>query len=140
MSGTGRALAAASRFALRETFIPPPGTSCSTVSSVRFLALSSRSPSKKPSGDEEVKNEPIRFSTSRGSHRAWQVQRSMGSHFQRPWWKVLPLSLLCCGFLLWCTLRPETQLDLQLEKHLYEHLPGLLSDEEDDKEDKDKSS
>lgn len=54
----------------------------------------------------------------------------MGSQFERPWWKVLPVSLFATGFLLWCVLRDETDIDTQLEKELYEHLPGLLSDEE----------
>ena len=111
---------------------------------MRSIALSSQRParSKTPTDDdEEVKNEPIKFSTSKASHRTWKVDRSMGSQYERPWWKVLPISLVLTGFLLWCVLREETDIDAQLEKQLYEHLPGLLSDEEEeeDEEQVDKS-
>lgn len=75
--------------------------------------------------------EPIKFSTSKASHRTWKVDRSLGSQFRRPWWKVFPISVVAIGFLLWCALRGETDIDTQLEKDLYEHLPGLLSDEEE---------
>ncbi|KAG7226335.1 hypothetical protein INR49_013746, partial [Caranx melampygus] len=102
------------------------------LNGVRSIALSSQqlSRSRKSTDDEEVNNEPIKFSTSKASHRTWKVDRSMGSHFERPWWKVLPISLFATGFLLWCVLRNETDIDSQLEKQLYEHLPGLLSEEE----------
>ncbi|XP_040885088.1 protein CCSMST1 isoform X2 [Toxotes jaculatrix] len=112
------------------------------LNSVRSLALSSQRParSKKSTAEgEQVNNEPIKFSTSKASHRTWKVDRSMGSQFQRPWWKVLPISLFGTGFLLWCALRSETDIDAQLEKQLYEHLPGLLSEEEE-KEVQNKSS
>lgn len=39
----------------------------------------------------------------------------MGSDHQRPWVKVLPLSLLCGGLLLWCVLREKTEIDERLE-------------------------
>ncbi|XP_023267000.1 protein CCSMST1 isoform X2 [Seriola lalandi dorsalis] len=100
------------------------------LNSVRSLALSSQRPasSKRPT-DEEVNNEPIKFSTSKASHRTWKVDNSMGSQFERPWWKVLPVSLVAIGFLLWCVMREETDIDSELQKQLYEHLPGLLSEE-----------
>ncbi|XP_039991457.1 protein CCSMST1 isoform X2 [Xiphias gladius] len=98
------------------------------LNTVQSLSLSSQ----RPTHDKEVNNEPIRFSTSKASHRTWKVDRSMGSQFERPWWKVLPISLFATGFLLWCALRDETDIDAQLEKQLYEHLPGLLSDEEEE--------
>lgn len=60
----------------------------------------------------------------------------MGSQYERPWWKVLPISAAFTAFLLWCALRGETDIDTQLEKQLYEQLPGLLSDEEEKVEDK----
>lgn len=106
---------------------------------VRSFTLASQrlARSRKPADedeDEEVNNEPIKFSTSKGSHKTWQVERSLGVQYQRPWWKVLPLSLVCVGFLLWCVLRPDSDVDEQLEKHLYEHLPGLLSDDEEEEE------
>lgn len=98
----------------------------------RPLTLTSQAPARsKPSSDDEaVNSEPIKFSTSKASHRTWKVDRSMGSQFERPWWKVLPISLVFTAFLLWCALREETDVDAQLEKQLYEHLPGLISDEE----------
>nr|XP_019938803.1 PREDICTED: protein CCSMST1 [Paralichthys olivaceus] len=106
------------------------------VNSVRSIALSSQRAAKstRPTDEdaEEVKNEPIKFSTSKASHRTWKVDRSLGSQHQRPWWKVLPISLVLTGFLLWCVARKETDIDAQLDKQLYEHLPGLLSDEEEE--------
>ncbi|XP_055038009.2 ubiquinol-cytochrome c reductase complex assembly factor 4 [Misgurnus anguillicaudatus] len=87
---------------------------------------------KPPDEDDEELSNPIKFSTSKASHRSWNVDRSLGSTFQRPWWKVLPISVIGVGFLLWCVLRKETDIDETLEKNLYEHLPELLPDEEDD--------
>lgn len=86
--------------------------------------------SKKPPEDEDVPPEPIKFSTSKASHRTWSVDRSLGSSHQRPWWRVLPISVVGVAFLLWCIFRNESEVDETLEKQLYEHLPGLLSDEE----------
>ncbi|KAF4087581.1 hypothetical protein AMELA_G00072200 [Ameiurus melas] len=83
---------------------------------------------------EENLSQPIKFSTSKASHRTWKVERSMGSRFQRPWWKVLPISVFTIGFLLWCVFRQETDLDHALEKSLFEHLPGLLTNMEQDEE------
>ncbi|KAM9290635.1 ubiquinol-cytochrome c reductase complex assembly factor 4 [Morus bassanus] len=57
----------------------------------------------------------IPFSASKASPRVWSVSRSMGSHHERPWVKVLPLSLLCAGLLLWCAFREETEIDERLE-------------------------
>ncbi|XP_022599219.1 protein CCSMST1 isoform X2 [Seriola dumerili] len=99
------------------------------LNSVRSLALSSRRPARSQRPTDEVNNEPIKFSTSKASHRTWKVDHSMGSQFERPWWKVLPVSLVAIGFLLWCVLREETDIDSELQKQLYEHLPGLLSEE-----------
>ncbi|XP_047666785.1 protein CCSMST1 isoform X2 [Tachysurus fulvidraco] len=89
------------------------------------------------SDGEEVPTQPVKFSTSKASHKTWKVERSMGSRLQRPWWQVLPLSILTVGFLLWCVFRKESDIDRTLEKRLYEHLPGLLSnidETEDDEE------
>ncbi|XP_026206926.1 protein CCSMST1 [Anabas testudineus] len=101
--------------------------------SVRLLALSSQrsARSKKSTDGEENNNKPIKFSTSKASHRTWKVDRSMGSEFQRPLWKVLSISLLATAFLLWCTLRHNTNIDTHLQMQLHEHLPSLLSDEEE---------
>ncbi|XP_052536456.1 protein CCSMST1 [Tympanuchus pallidicinctus] len=58
---------------------------------------------------------PIPFSSSKASPRVWSVSQSMGSDYQRPWVKVLPLILLCSGLLLWCAFREKTEIDEQLE-------------------------
>nr|XP_009665619.1 PREDICTED: protein CCSMST1 [Struthio camelus australis] len=58
---------------------------------------------------------PVPFSASRASPRVWSVSRSMGSDHERPWGKVLPLSLLCAGLLLWCVFRDKTEIDERLE-------------------------
>lgn len=102
-------------------------TPCAT----RMLCLTSKlsAKSREPPDDNEA-SKPIQFSTSRASHRTWRVDRSMGSTYQRPWWRVLPISLVGVGFIVWCFFRRETEVDESLEKNLYEHLPGLLSDEE----------
>lgn len=109
----------------------------SRLSGVRALSLSSQRAARPIDDDAEVKDEPIKFSTSKASHRTWKVDRSLGSQYERPWWKVLPISLLGTVFLLWCALRTETNVDAQLEKQLNEQLPSLFSDEEDEE---DKSS
>ncbi|CAM9526788.1 unnamed protein product [Bubo scandiacus] len=57
----------------------------------------------------------IPFSASEASPRVWSVRRSMGSDHERPWVKVLPLSLLCSGLLLWCVFRERTEIDERLE-------------------------
>ncbi|XP_040449371.1 protein CCSMST1 [Falco naumanni] len=57
----------------------------------------------------------IPFSASKASPRVWSVSRSMGSDHERPWVKVLPLSLLGSALLLWCALREETEIDQRLE-------------------------
>ena len=58
----------------------------------------------------------------------------MGSQYQRPWWKVLPFSVFVFGVLVWCAFREETDIDEKLGEHLYKHLPGLLSDEEEEQQ------
>ncbi|KAM3859562.1 G-protein coupled estrogen receptor 1-like [Diretmus argenteus] len=68
------------------------------LSSVRSVTLAAQRWSKPEDGEEN--KEPIRFSTSKASHRTWRVERSLGSQFQRPWWKVLPISLFGICFLL----------------------------------------
>ncbi|XP_051927358.1 protein CCSMST1 isoform X3 [Hippocampus zosterae] len=104
--------------------------------SVRPLTVSHHLLTKpnKPGQDvqEETTTEPIRFSTSKASHRAWKVERSMGSQHQRPLWKVVPLSVIAVAFLLWCALRDESDIDERLDKELYQHLPGLLSNQENE--------
>ncbi|XP_074518652.1 ubiquinol-cytochrome c reductase complex assembly factor 4 isoform X2 [Halichoeres trimaculatus] len=107
-------------------------TSAVRLSSVRALSLSTQRAARPIDDEEEVKDEPIKFSTSKASHRTWKVDRSLGSQHERPWWKVLPISLLGCAFLLWCALRTETEVDAKLERQLNEQLPGLYLDEEEE--------
>lgn len=89
------------------------------VTSRRSLTLSSR-PSAKSTDDSTVKDEPIKFSTSKASHKTWKVDSSLGSRFERPWWKVLPVSLFCISIILWCALREETDVDKELYKNMFE--------------------
>lgn len=89
------------------------------VTSIRLLTLSSR-PSAKSTDDTAVKEEPIKFSTSKASHKTWKVDRSLGSQYERPWWKVLPVSLLCISVILWCALREETDVDRNLHENIFE--------------------
>ncbi|XP_042364257.1 protein CCSMST1 isoform X2 [Plectropomus leopardus] len=135
----GRVFTALTRAAFNRGIFVDNAAAAARLNSVRSLTLSSRSSAKSRDGEEEVNDEPIKFSTSKASHRTWRVDRSMGSQFERPWWKVLPISLVFTGLLLWCILRGQTDIDAQLEKQLYDHLPGLLSDEEEE-EVKNKSS
>ncbi|XP_056153025.1 ubiquinol-cytochrome-c reductase complex assembly factor 4 [Lampris incognitus] len=104
---------------------------------VRPLTLTSSGWARSTKQEDEENNEPIKFSTSKANQHSWKVERSMGSHYQRPIWKVLPISLFGIGFLLWCAFREETDIDKMLEKTLYEHLPGFLSDEEKSQDDQD---
>lgn len=57
----------------------------------------------------------IPFSASKASPRVWSVSQSMGSDYERSWVKVLPVSLLCSGLLLWCVFREKTEIDDKLE-------------------------
>ncbi|XP_065541092.1 uncharacterized protein LOC136017062 [Lathamus discolor] len=68
-----------------------------------------------PEGADPEHGAPILFSTSKASPRVWSVSQSMGSDHERPWAKVLPLSLLCTGLLLWCVFREPTEIDERLE-------------------------
>ncbi|KAF7708033.1 protein CCSMST1 isoform X1 [Silurus meridionalis] len=100
----------------------------------RSFCLTSRlgaDPRRSSDGEENL-SEPIKFSTSKASHRTWKVERSMGSRFQQPWWHVLPLSVVTIGFLVWCVFREESDIDRALEKQLFQHLPGLLTDIEEE--------
>ncbi|XP_037611329.1 protein CCSMST1 isoform X2 [Sebastes umbrosus] len=102
------------------------------LNSVRPLALSSQTSAESKDSQNEVDNTPIKFSTSKGSHRTWKVERSMGSQFQRPLRKVIPIILIFTSFMLWVAFRSETDFDKQLEKELYERFPALLPDEEEE--------
>ncbi|XP_056285286.1 ubiquinol-cytochrome-c reductase complex assembly factor 4 isoform X2 [Pseudoliparis swirei] len=127
MSPAARRLLSAGMLAsLRRRMFVPPAARPVGVNSGRSLALSAQDKAK-----DKVSDEPIKFSTSKASHRTWRVERSLGSQFQRPWWKVLPVSLFFIGVMLWCALREETDIDVLLGKQLHEHLPGLLPETED---------
>uniref|UniRef100_A0A671WJM5 Ubiquinol-cytochrome c reductase complex assembly factor 4 n=1 Tax=Sparus aurata TaxID=8175 RepID=A0A671WJM5_SPAAU len=98
---------------------------CSPSSSrCHHHSVSLQRTAKSADDEEEVKSEPIKFSTSKASHKSWRVEGSMGSQYQRPWWKVLPVSLFGMIFLLWCALRKESDIDSKLEENLYE--PTLM--------------
>lgn len=130
-----RVLSQAALYSLSRRILVNVTTKSLRLRNVRNLTLTSKkcAKSKKPADDdedEEVISEPIKFSTSKAGQKSWNVDRSLGSTHQRPWWKVLPISLFGVGFILWCALRGESDIDEQLEKNLYEHLPGLLSEEE----------
>uniref|UniRef100_A0A674GT37 Uncharacterized protein n=1 Tax=Taeniopygia guttata TaxID=59729 RepID=A0A674GT37_TAEGU len=58
---------------------------------------------------------PIPFSGSKASPRFWSVSRSMGSDHERPSVKVLPLSVLGTGLLLWFVFRGKRETDERLE-------------------------
>lgn len=101
----------------------------------RTLSASQSLLAKKPVvDDDEETNQPIKFTTSKASHRSWSVDRSLGSTYQRPWWRVLPFSVVGVGFVVWCFWRSETEVDQILEKELYDHIPGLLANEEEEEE------
>ncbi|XP_066540089.1 protein CCSMST1-like [Hoplias malabaricus] len=122
-----------------STISAPSGQAWIRTHPVRALSLTSRfwAKSQRSPGDgeeDEVLSKPIKFSTSKGSHRTWKVERSMGSTHQKPWWRVLPLSLLGISFILWCFFRRESEVDQALEKQLYEHLPDLLTIMEEEEE------
>ncbi|XP_061765231.1 ubiquinol-cytochrome-c reductase complex assembly factor 4 [Nerophis ophidion] len=100
--------------------------------SIRTLSVSHHMLAKdKPNDDQKVNNEPIKFSSSKASHRTWNVNRSLGIHYERPWWKVLPICAVVASFLMWCFLRGEVDIDEQLEEELYQNLPGLLPDDDE---------
>ena len=74
--------------------------------------------------EEENLDRPYSFSTSKAA--SWNVDKSFGSQYSRPLWKVAPLSIALCAFILWIFLRPETDLDRSLEVTLQEHRPELF--------------
>ncbi|XP_061205075.1 ubiquinol-cytochrome c reductase complex assembly factor 4 [Neopsephotus bourkii] len=79
------------------------------------MCLARRRGPEGAAGAEPEDGAPILFSTSKASPRVWSVSQSMGSDHERPWAKVLPVSLLCTGLLLWCVFREPTEIDERLE-------------------------
>uniref|UniRef100_A0A674K1P7 Ubiquinol-cytochrome c reductase complex assembly factor 4 n=1 Tax=Terrapene triunguis TaxID=2587831 RepID=A0A674K1P7_9SAUR len=92
--------------------------------------------SRQPGPEDVAESEssrPIPFSTSKASPRVWSVDRSMGSDYRRPWVKVLPVSLLGIGLLLWCVFREEAEVDERLGAVFHAQVPGLLDETPENK-------
>lgn len=122
----GRVFSSLTRVALiRGKFVHNATPTVGKMSSMQSLALSSQK-SESKDGADEVNNEPIKFSTSKASHRTWKVRSSLGNTEARSWKKVLPVSLAFTGLLLWAVLRDS---GLQLDTPLHVHLTNALSDE-----------
>lgn len=122
----GRVFSSLTRVALiRGKFVHNATPTVGKMSSMQSLALSSQKSAETKDEAEEVISEPIKFSTSKASHRTWKVGRSLGNNQDRSWKKVLPVSLVFTGLLLWAVLRDS---GLELDAPLHEHLPNVLSD------------
>ena len=77
-----------------------------------------------PEGEEEDDpNRPIPFSSSKAHPSRWTVEHSLGGEQQRPWFRVLPLSLSLLALVIWCFFRQETDTDLWLRQVLEEEVP-----------------
>ncbi|OCT64168.1 protein ccsmst1 [Xenopus laevis] len=82
-----------------------------------------------PNYNEESENsKPLKFSTSKASPHHWTVAKSLGSNQEKPWWKVIPLSVLLTTVLLWAVFRQETDVDESIYKPIEQ-----LQDESDNK-------
>ncbi|XP_005007430.1 ubiquinol-cytochrome c reductase complex assembly factor 4 [Cavia porcellus] len=95
----------------------------------RLVGWASRSLHVPPSGpargqssaeQEEEPNRPIHFSSSKANPSRWTVEDSLGKVQQRPWWKVLPLSVSLMAVIMWCYLREESEADQWLKQVLGE--------------------
>ncbi|KAM5328956.1 ubiquinol-cytochrome c reductase complex assembly factor 4 [Glossophaga mutica] len=76
-----------------------------------------------PEGEEEDDpNRPILFSSSKAHPSRWTVEHSLGGERQRPWFRVLPLSLSLMALVVWCFFRQETGADLWLTQVLEEEV------------------
>ncbi|XP_054853637.1 pseudouridylate synthase TRUB2, mitochondrial isoform X2 [Eublepharis macularius] len=65
--------------------------------------------------EEPESSEPLSFSKSNATPRKWTVEQSMGSDYEQPFWRAMLISLTIMAFLLWCVLRPETEIDRILD-------------------------
>ncbi|XP_075686424.1 ubiquinol-cytochrome c reductase complex assembly factor 4 [Rhinoderma darwinii] len=102
---------------------------CFAIYNARPIHLKSR-----PDYTEEKDDrKPLKFSTSKGSHRRWTVAQSFGSDYQQPLWKVLPLSLFLTGVLFWAFFREETEIDEILYRPVAELLGEVDKSEENNK-------
>ncbi|KAM4813535.1 ubiquinol-cytochrome c reductase complex assembly factor 4 [Urocitellus parryii] len=98
-----------------------------TAGAIRALRLAGLAPRNlhppptgraQPADDEEDPERPLRFSSSKASPSRWTVMHSLGKEQQRPWWKVLPLSLSLLALISWCFLRQESGADQWLRRVL----------------------
>ncbi|XP_008854397.1 protein CCSMST1 [Nannospalax galili] len=82
-------------------------------------------------GKEEDHNLPLQFSSSKATPVRWTVEHSLGKQQQRPWWKVLPITLSLVVLIIWCYLRQESSTDQWLKQVLGEDVsePGDPSEE-----------
>ncbi|XP_047389658.1 protein CCSMST1 [Sciurus carolinensis] len=99
------------------------------VRALRLAVWASRRQHPPPAGraraqradeEEEDPDRPLRFSSSKANPSRWTVEQSLGKEQQRPWWKVLPLSLSLMAVVIWCFLRQESGADQWLRRVLEE--------------------
>uniref|UniRef100_A0A8C5SFV0 Uncharacterized protein n=1 Tax=Laticauda laticaudata TaxID=8630 RepID=A0A8C5SFV0_LATLA len=64
-----------------------------------------------PASEEPESEEPLCFTKSPANPRRWTTRQSMGSDHQQPFWRAMLISLTMAAILLWCYLRPETEMD-----------------------------
>ncbi|XP_019642866.1 PREDICTED: uncharacterized protein LOC109484086 [Branchiostoma belcheri] len=89
---------------------------------------------RKPEEEVEEDPAPLKFTGSKGAQ--WKVAQTMNLNKNRPMRKIIPVSLTITAFLLYfCVFRKETWLDEELDKNLYQRMPGLLSSVEEEDED-----
>uniref|UniRef100_H0XIH6 Ubiquinol-cytochrome c reductase complex assembly factor 4 n=2 Tax=Otolemur garnettii TaxID=30611 RepID=H0XIH6_OTOGA len=101
-----------------------------SVRALRLVVWASRSLHQPPggraraqpaaSGEEDDPDRPIQFSSSKAVPLRWKVEQSLGKEQQRPWWKVLPLSVSLMVLVIWFYVRPETSTDQWLRQVLEE--------------------
>ncbi|CAI9539004.1 unnamed protein product [Staurois parvus] len=91
---------------------------------------------KPPDSTEENSSIPIKFSTSKAGPHKWTVDRSFGSDYQQPWWKVLPVSLFITAVLIWAVFRKEAEIDENIYKPIAELLGDIEKTESQDQKGK----
>lgn len=114
------------------------GTSFAGCRQYNSTRAFSTAPHDQKSSLKEIENEEdgaIKFSTSKASGSVWSVEKALGGGHQKPWWKVLPLSLAAIAFLVWCILRKETEVDRIMGQTLSDHFPDLILSEAEPEED-----
>ena len=84
---------------------------------------------KKSVPDDEEENRPLPFSKSKAA--SWHARTSFsgrptGKTDDEPWFQPLSISLSIFAVLVWfCVLREESDVDLELDKSLYQRVEGL---------------